>query len=111
MPSLKARLSYQRRHKEAGLCVNCPRPAIPNQIHCLRCTEYRSKQKKQRRLEHPEVMAVIDRKKVQDRMDKSLCTTCGGPKDDPQWHKCINCRLKLFRPIGSKYATYNRKCA
>lgn len=39
----RAARGYQERHRQRGLCVTCPRPALPGRIHCVGHAERRTR--------------------------------------------------------------------
>jgi len=104
--------SYKKKHKEQGLCRDCPRPAIPGRQHCMICSEkdrshYREWLKKpgnyQRKYEANKKLKALYKK-------TNRCHICGAPlgEQDEGRVTCMNCRdrkihsMPKYGPIGGK---------
>ena len=75
---------YRIKHKKAGICVDCPKPAMPGKILCHAC----SKRHRTKGLEMDPI------RRIKRSIDKR-CKRCGAPLDpdaDGDFKTCINCR-------------------
>ena len=93
--------AYRQMHKDKGLCISCPRPALPNQVRCLQCSENNRLNYLKYYRENPKELERL-RRKQQTRRETNRCIACGAPliyEDIIDNHvKCMNCREELHSP-------------
>ena len=84
---------YKQRHKEQGLCTDCSRKALPGKtrcfIHLLNHNRWKEDPVKHK-------IRVLKLKKYWEK--NNLCSACGGPLDDLNYKRCMNCRSHNNRP-------------
>ena len=86
---------YKLQHKKQGLCVDCPRKALPGRIRCLKCIINHNSYKRD-----PIKRQKKDRELKEYRIKNNLCPCCGGPFGpmDEGKKTCMNCRQHITRP-------------
>ena len=81
-------LKYKQKHKKAGLCIDCSRPAKAGRVRCDRHALYQCK--KDKASNYARVKNYREKWRKEGR-----CTTCAAPLDidaDCNMVTCINCR-------------------
>lgn len=76
-------MASKHRHIQAGLCIQCGRPAVAGKLRCELCLAKDAALTKQR----------ITKQRQRYR-DEGRCTRCSAPLDDPSKALCINCRQR-----------------
>ena len=94
---------YKQKQKDKGLCRDCPLPALPFRVHCIKHGEkYRLSFQKwlkkpgnyQRQREHVKKFKELYRK-------TNRCTKCSAPlgEQDEGCTSCVNCRDSIIQAI------------
>ena len=91
---------YKQSHKEQGLCVHCPRPALPNRVTCLVCNDKDRKRQKMLFDNNPLKKIEANRKQKVLYVNSNRCISCGAPlgEQDEGCSHCVNCRLHKSIP-------------
>ena len=87
---------YKDKHRLAGLCIDCSRPARVGYLQC----EIHSGNNRERSIrDMPEVR--------QKYKDEGKCVVCSAPLPDIDakdgYSACCNCRHSFLKPKGSNY--------
>jgi hypothetical protein len=77
---------YKHKHFKQGLCICCPRPAVPGKLLCKRCAEV-----------HRKSSARSNKKYYQQRKDNRLCVRCGTPLIAGEKSVCTTCASSELR--------------
>ena len=95
-----ARARYRARHKAQGLCLECPRPALPGKTLCGYHAMKGSMQNRLYRQRHYLKIKECEIKNRQYSKDNHLCIYCGAPfKEDWETLSCPNCSTETrFSP-------------
>jgi len=103
---------YRLKHREKGLCVGCPNPAIIGQVLCVKCSEKRIARHK-RSMQDP-AFVESERQRSQTRREQmkegGRCHKCGAPlgNDKGEFSTCMNCRQKAYLPRGAnRFGVYH----
>lgn len=83
---------YSLKHKEQGLCLDCPRKVAIGSVRCEK---------------HKKNCNNNNQKNKKKRIEEGRCRSCGSPKMegiDDNHISCINCRQHLYT---QKYKEHN----
>lgn len=89
---------YKQRHREQGLCVDCPLPAMPGHIRCVEHLHSHAVRKRIARSRDPVEYRKKWRRIYIQRKKDGRCPKCGNVKEydvDEGFIVCQNCREKI----------------
>ena len=81
---------YKRKHKELGLCRDCPTPAAIRG-HCLKHYWRRLSRDREYQEEHREERNKYSKNWQRKNAAEGRCTHCGIPLIEGEGRKCVNC--------------------
>ena len=95
---------YKQRHRELGLCIDCPDPVYPGRTRCLKHLRTNNVGSTAWQKRNSDYYLAYQRENKEQRRREGLCPMCGGPRDNLNKISCVNCREHLYReryPIGT----------
>ena len=97
-PQKRDRQKQRRQEKRnAGICVDCPKPVFPGKTRCLQCLEMDNSRCRKYIRNNPEKCAESKRKQRERRIKNKECTSCGAPLDEEDAERCcMNCSQRIF---------------
>ena len=90
---------YYHEHKEAGLCVQCSRPADSGKVRCKKHRIHQSVRNAKYNKHNYVKKKYKDRREW--RIKNGFCHICGKPLDDEIDSGrigCVNCRMNNHKP-------------